>query len=137
MVFTDNQVGGLFDWDLLQHAPRVFEVVDACSNFASDLQGTEKNIDSMDKFSDFKLLFWTYQHEAYKNSLDLSPHEIAAIPEMLRMRSLQTGINFAILLRELPLRPGETWHQRTARIHRCLNDSLETLRNIDCVGGEV
>ena len=136
MVFTNNQVGGLFDWDLLQHAPRVFEVVDACNNFALDLQGTQKNIDSMDKFADFKHLFWTYQHEACENGLDLSPQEIAAIPEMLRMKSLQTGINFAILLRKLPLRPGETWDQRIDRSSKCLNDSLEMLRNIDGAGGK-
>lgn len=136
MVFTDNQVSGLFDWDLLQYAPRVFEVVDACSNFALDLQSAEKNIDRMDKFAVFKHLFWTYQHEAYKNGFDLSPQEIAAIPEMLRMRLLQTGINFAILLRALPLRPGETWDQRTERSRSCLNDSLETLHNMDSVDRE-
>ena len=136
VVFTDNQVGGLFDWDLLQHAPRVFEVVDACSNFALDLHGPEKNIDSMDKFADFKSLVLTYQREACKNDLALSAQEIAAIPEMFRMKSLQTGINFAILLRGLPLRPGETWDQRTDRSRRCLNDSLETLRNINGASGK-
>ncbi len=131
VVFTGNKVAGLFDWDLLQCAPRVFEVVDACSNFALDLQNMGEDVDSVDRFADFKRLLTTYQRAANHRNLDLSAGEIAAIPEMLRLKSLQTGINFAILLRQLPLRPGETEYGRINRSQRCLHDALETLRNID------
>ena len=131
VVFTGNKVTGLFDWDLLQYAPRVFEVVDACSNFALDLQNTGESIDSVDRFADFRHLFSTYQHAAIDRNLDLSVGEIAAVPEMLRLKSLQTGINFAILLRNLPLRAEETEDERIDRSRRCLNDALDTLRNID------
>ena len=122
LVFRNNQVNGLFDWDLLQYAPRVFEVVDACSNFAAENSIGE---------ADFNHLFLTYQREACKNKIALSAQEIAAIPAMLKMKALQTGVNFAILLRELPLKPNETYDQRIKRSYCCLNDALEILRNID------
>ena len=131
VVFTGDRVVGIFDWDLLQYAPRVFEVVDACSNFSLDLQDASQCVDSVDRFAVFKRLFSTYQRAASDRNLGLSTAEIAAIPEMLKLKSLQTGINFAILLRQLPLRPGETDDERIKRSRRCLHDALETLRNID------
>lgn len=131
VVFTGDRVVGIFDWDLMQYAPRVFEAVDACSNFSLDLQDASEGVDGVDRFADFKRLLTTYQRAANHRNLDLSAGEIAAIPEMLRLRSLQTGINFAILLRQLPLRPGETKYDRINRSQQCLNDALETLRKLD------
>lgn len=128
VAFTGNKVTGLFDWDLLQYAPRVFEVVDACSNFSLDLQDAREGVD---RFADFRHLFQTYQRAASDRNLNLTAGEIAVIPEMLRLKSLQTGINFAILLQQLPLRPGETDDDRINRSHRCLHDALTTLRDLD------
>ena len=131
LVFTDNEVTGLFDWDLLQHAPRVFEAVDACGNFALNLRDSIGDAAGADRFTDFRRLFRTYQRAASVRNIDLSEQEIEAVPEMFRLKSLQTGINFSILLRQLPLRAGETDDERINRSRQCLNDALDTLRFID------
>ena len=131
VVFTENKVSGIFDWDLLQYAPRVFEVVDACDNFALGVQDAGESVDFTDRFADFTRLFSMYQSVARDKNFDLSAQEIAAVPEMFRLKLLQTGVNFSILLRQLPLRPGESYDERIDRSHQCLNDALNTLRNID------
>ena len=125
MIFERNRIQGIFDWDLLQYAPRIFEATEACGNFSVYLESVESENGVINRFLNFKDLLLIYQKEAHKEDISLMEQEIEAIPEMLRLKSLLTGVNFAILLRNYPLRHGETFKLREERSRRCLDEILQ------------
>lgn len=134
IIYGENNVRGLFDWDLTQVAPRAFEVAEGCSNFSIHLENIATcNIKK--RFKMFALYFSLYQEESAKRGWDLSAKEVMFIPQFLALKTILTGVNFAIFLNTFPLRFGETQNARNRRVQNCLEESIYILRQID--GGKL
>jgi len=125
MMFRGNRFAGVFDWDLLQYAPRM---VDVCGSLA---RNSVREKDGSFNFGNFKRFISTYQIEARKLRIPLSSLEIHMLPEIIRISLLLHGVNASLLLSGIPLRPIESQEQRQEVIRHRIDDTLDLMYNFD------
>jgi aminoglycoside phosphotransferase (APT) family kinase protein len=125
LVFKDNQVVGVLDWDLVQYAPRL---VDVCGKLAENSIKNIKMNSKLDEFIDFLLI---YQSFAYKNGVELSTNEITTIPEIFRATLFQMGINLALFLKDKQSRTVEKYELGEDIEQKRFNKALRLLHILD------
>lgn len=130
VAFDADRVSGLFDWDLLCEGPRLFDVVVASVDLARTIAGPLSSNPEMWK-EDFWRHLAAYRKEARRRGADVTESEVRSIPYMLLVDAMFSGVFFALHLRQLPLKPGESASQRRRRSDRLLAESVADLAAID------
>lgn len=130
VVFDGSDICGLLDWDLLSYAPRLLDVVVASNDLATIIAGSlsSRPEEWLDHFVKF---FTAYATAAEELDMGITEHEIEAIPYMLMVDTILNGIFFALFLRKLPLKPGETIAERNRRSSAVLERSVNDLLALD------
>ncbi len=134
LAFDADRVSGLFDWDLLCSGPRLFDVVVASSDLARTFIGPLSS-NSAAWLGEFVRHPGAYRKEARRLGADLNESEVASIPYLLLADTILSGVLFALHLRRLPLKPGESANQRCQRSDRLLSESVDDLVAIDSLIG--
>ena len=130
VAFDADGVSGLFDWDLLCSGPRLFDVVVASADLARTNAGPLSSNPEMWQ-EDFRRHLAAYRKEARRRGDDMTESEVRSIPYMLLADAVLSGVFFALHLRQLPLKPGESTSQRLRRSDRLLSESLADVITID------
>ena len=130
VAFDADRVSGLFDWDLLCNGPRLFDVVVASADLARTNAGPMSQ-DNQVWQGDFWRHLAAYRKEARRRGADMTESEVRSIPYMLLADAVLNGVFFALHLRRLPLKPGESASQRRQRSDRILSESVNDLAAID------
>ena len=110
VAFDADRVSGLFDWDLLCEGPRLFDVVVASADLARTNAGPLSSNPEMWQ-EDFRRHLAAYRKEARRRGADMTESEVRSIPYMLLADAVLSGVFFALHLRQLPLKPGESASQ--------------------------
>lgn len=97
MIFDGDDVAGVFDWDLIQYAPRL---IDVCGKFAENSFRKRKEKYSINGFKDFISI---YRNAADDFGIGLTENEIKLIPDIFRLYLLQSGIILSLYIQENPL----------------------------------
>ena len=130
VAFDGDSVSGLFDWDLLCNGPRIWDVVVASSDLARMVGGPlSRHPEAWQQ--DFARHLAAYWQEARRLGMDISEAEVRSIPCLLVADTILSGVLFALYLRMLPLKPGETAGRRRQRSDRLLSESVDDLVTID------
>ena len=130
VAFDADRVIGLFDWDLLRQGPRIWDVVVASSDLARAIAGpVSRNPRVWVENCTSHLA--AYRKEARRRGADMTESEVRSIPYMLLADAVFSGAIFALHLRQLPLKPGESASQRRRRSDRLLAESAADLAAID------
>lgn len=132
VAFDADRVSGLFDWDLLCEGPRLFDVVVASADLARTIAGPLSSNPEMWQ-EDFWRHLAAYRKEARRRGADMTESEVSSIPYMLLADAMLSGVFFALHLRQLPLKPGESASQRRRRSDRLLAESVADLAAIDAL----
>ena len=130
VVFDGNDIRGLLDWDLLSYGPRLLDVVVASNDLAKIIAGSLSNHPD-EWLEHFVRFFRTYATAAEDLDIGITEHEIEAIPYLLIVDTILNGIFFALFLRKLPLKPGETTVERNQRSAAVLEKSVNDLLALD------
>ncbi len=130
VVFDGNDIRGLLDWDLLSYGPRLLDVVVASNDLAKIIAGSLSNHPD-EWLEHFLRFFRTYATKAEDLNIGITEHEIEAIPYLLIVDTILNGIFFALFLRKLPLKPGETTAERNQRSAAVLERSVNDLLALD------
>ena len=130
VAFNGDRVGGLFDWDLLCNGPRLWDVVVASGDLTRMGGGSLSRQPEAWRGSFLRHLA-TYRKEARCHGADITEPDIRSIPHLLAADAILNGVYFALYLRQLPLKPGETDERRRERSERLLSESIEDLIAID------
>ena len=130
VAFDGDSVSGLFDWDLLCNGPRLFDVVVASSDLARMVGGPLSRHPRAWR-ENFARHLATYRKEARRLGMDITETEVRSIPCLLVADTILSGVLFALYLRMLPLKPGETAGRRRQRSDRLLSESIDDLVTID------
>ena len=130
VVFDGDGVGGLLDWDLLSDGPRLLDVVVASNDLAKTVGGSLSSHPNtwLEHFGHY---FSTYSSAANRLGMTVTEAEIEAIPYMLVADTILSGVFFALLLQELPLKPDETVGKRNRRSNHLLEESVNDLVALD------
>ena len=129
IAFKGEEVSGVYDWDMAQYAPRVYEVVDAAMNLSLDLETLEPI--TRQEIYRYMELMQVYHALAKGKRIPLTSVEKEHVPVMFRLKLLLQGVTFAALLRHLPLKDGESISEREERVSRCLKRSLQLLQRAE------
>lgn len=124
MVFRGDTFAGLFDWDLVQCAPRL---VDVCGRFAQhyvDLTYFEGDSWALKKY------LTKYAIAAAKFGFPIDDNEEQAFPEILQAGIIRTAVTVAIFMRYVPLLPGESQAHREREAKRRLLGAVKTLSRL-------
>ena len=135
VAFNRDRLCGLFDWDLLCDGPRLWDVVVASSDLARMAGGSPSRQPEAWR-PGFVRHLAAYRKEAQRHGADITEADIRSIPHLLAADALLNGVYFALYLRKLPLKPGETGHQRRQRSERLLSESIDDLETIDSLIGD-
>ena len=130
VVFDGNDVRGLLDWDLLSYGPRLLDVVVASNDLATVIAGPLSSHPD-EWLEHFVRFFRTYATAAEDVDIGITEHEIEAIPYLLMVDTILNGIFFALFLRRLPLKPGESTAERNQRSVGVLENSVNDLLALD------
>ncbi len=123
-------MNGLFDWNLLCNGPRLWDVVVASSDLAGMVGGSlSRNLQVWRE--NFALHLAAYRKEAWRHGADITEPEVRSIPYLVVADTILSGVLFALHLRKLPLKPGESAGRRRQRSDRLLSDSVDDLITID------
>ena len=79
----------------------------------------------------FVKYFGAYAMTAEELNIGITELEIEAIPHMLIVDTILNGIFFALFLRKLPLKPGDTIAERNQRSAGVLEESVNDLLALD------
>lgn len=123
-------MGGLFDWDLICDGPRLWDAVVASSELAR-MAGRSPSRQPEAWRRGFVRHLADYRKEARRHGADFTEPEAGSIPDLLVADAILSGVIFALYLRQLPLKPGETGDQRRQRWERLLSESIDDLETID------
>ena len=134
VAFDGDCVSGLFDWDLLSYGPRAFDVVVASADLARSIAGPLSR-DPETWREEFARHLAAYRKEARRKGADVTGCEVGSVPYLLLTDTVLSGVLFALHLRRLPLKPGETASQRRQRSDRLLAESVNDLAAIDSLIG--
>lgn len=130
VAFDSDGVSGLFDWDLLCNGPRLFDVVVASNDLARTIAGPLSR-DPETWREEFARHLAAYRKETRRLGTDMNESEVGSIRYLLLVDAILSGVFFALHLRRLPLKPGETASQRRQRSDRILSESVNDLAAID------
>ena len=130
VVFDGNDVRGLLDWDLLAYGPRLLDVVVASNDLAKINAGSFSSHPD-EWLEQFVKFFRTYATAAEELDIGITELETEAIPYMLIVDTILNGVFFALFLRKLPLKPGETIAERNQRSAAVLEKSVNDLLALD------
>ena len=130
VAFNGDRVCGLFDWDLLCDGPRLWDVVVASSDLARTAGGPLFRQPEAWR-REFVRHLAAYRKGARRRGADITEPEVRSIPHLLVADAILSGVFFALYLRQLPLKPGETGDQRWQRSERLLAESIDDLETID------
>lgn len=130
VAFDADDVSGLFDWDLLCNGPRLFDVVVASNDLARTIAGPLSR-DPETWREEFARHLAAYRKEARRLGTDMTGSEVGSIRYLLLVDAILSGVFFALHLKRLPLKPGETASQRRQRSDRILSESVNDLAAID------
>lgn len=130
VVFDGNDIRGLLDWDLLSYGPRLLDVVVASNDLATVIAGPLSSHPD-EWLEHFVRFLRTYATKAEDLNIGITEHEIEAIPYLLIVDTILNGILFALFLRKLPLKPGETTTERNQRSAAVLEQSVNDLLTLD------
>ena len=130
VAFNGDRVCGLFDWDLLCNGPRLWDVVVASGDLARMAGGSLSRQPEAWRGSFLRHLA-TYRKEARRHGADITEPEVRSIPHLMVADTILSGVFFALHLRRLPLKPGETDERRRERSESLLSESIEDLIAID------
>lgn len=134
VAFDGDCVSGLFDWDLLSYGPRAFDVVVASADLARSIAGPLSR-DPETWREEFARHLAAYRKEARRKGADVTGFEVGSIPYLVLTDTILSGVLFALHLRRLPLKPGESASQRRQRSDRLLAQSVNDLAAIDSLIG--
>ena len=129
VAFDGNSVSGLFDWDLLYNGPRLWDVVVASSDLSRMVGGPLSRHPRAWR-ENFARHLANYGKEARRLGMDITETEVRSIPCLLVADTILSGVLFALHLRKLPLKPGESAGRRRQRSDRLLSDSVDDLITI-------
>lgn len=130
LAFTGDRVGGLFDWDLVCDGPRMWDVVVASSDLARMAGGPFFRQPEAWR-GNFLRHVAAYRKEARRRGADITEADIRSISHLLAAHTILNGVYFALYLRQLPLKHGETGDQRRQRSERLLSESIDDLETMD------
>ncbi len=130
VAFDGDSVSGLFDWDLLCNGPRLVDVVVASNDLARMIVGPLSLHPEMWQ-QNFAGHLAAYRKKARRLGTDITESEVRSIPCLLIADTILSGVLFALYLRKLPLKPGESAGRRRQRSDRLLSDSVDDLITID------
>ena len=130
VAFYADRVSGLFDWDLLCEGPRLFDAVVASNDLARTIAGPLSR-DPETWREEFARHLAAYRKETRRLGTDMNESEVGSIRYLLLVDAILSGVFFALHLRQLPLKPGESASQRRQRSDRLLAESVADLAAID------
>ena len=130
VVFDGKDIRGLLDWDLLSYGPRLLDVVVASNDLSKVIAGSLSKHPG-EWLEHFVKYFGAYAMTAEELNIGITELEIEAIPHMLIVDTILNGIFFALFLRKLPLKPGETIAERNQRSAGVLEESVNDLLALD------
>ncbi len=130
VAFDGDRVNGLFDWDLLCNGPRLWDVVVASSDLSRMVGGPLSRHPRAWR-ENFARHLANYGKEARRLGMDITETEVRSIPSLMVADTILSGVLFALHLRKLPLKPGESPGRRRQRSDRLLSDSVDDLITID------
>ncbi|MDE3000537.1 MAG: phosphotransferase [Gemmatimonadota bacterium] len=130
VAFDADGVSGLFDWDLLCNGPRLFDVAVASADLARTIAGPLSR-DPETWWEEFARHLAAYREETRRLGTDMNESEVGSIRYLLLVDAILSGVFFALHLRRLPLKPGESASQRRQRSYRILSESVNDLAAID------
>ncbi len=130
IVFDGKDAYGLFDWDLLSYSPRLLDVVVAANGLSKVIVGSLSNNPS-EWLEHFAKQFAAYATAAERLNIGITELEFEAIPHMLIVDTILSGMLFALSLNKLPLKPGETIVERKQWSTGLLEESINDLLALD------
>ncbi len=130
VAFDGDCVSGLFDWDLLCSGPRLFDVVVSSADLARTIIGPLSS-NSAAWLGEFGRHLTAYRQEARRLGAELTGFEVGSVPYLVLADTLLSGVLFALYLKRLPLKPGESASHRRQRSDRLLTESVDDLAAID------
>jgi Ser/Thr protein kinase RdoA (MazF antagonist) len=122
MVFSGDQLGGLFDWDFIQRMPRL---VDVCGRFAEYFILSASDVGQSTFLANY---LHAYSEAAAENGLPLSAEEEVAVPYFLRAGVIQTGVIVSHFIKAVRLGPGESEASRAKESARRLASAVAQIR---------
>ena len=130
VAFNGDRVCGLFDWDLLCSGPRLWDVVVVSGDMARTAGGSLSRQPETWR-REFVGHLAAYRKEACRHGADITEPEVSSIPSLLIADTMLSGVFFALYLRRLPLKPGESADQRRQRSEKLLSASVDDLVTIE------